>query len=206
MATTHLLAGMLLAMPVVMIAPELATPALLGAAVGSVLPDLDLYVGHRRTLHFPHLALWFVPPAAFVALASAHPAAVALALGVVGMALHARMDIYGGGLELRPWEGGSDRAVYDHLHDRWLPPRRFVRYDGAPEDVAMAVVLAIPLVAVTDEAVRWGILVVVGLSVCYGLVRKPIVDVGVILLHRVPRPLLAVLPMRYLEDELVDGL
>lgn len=206
MATTHLLAGILLAMPVVVLAPDLATPALVGAAVGSVLPDFDLYVGHRRTLHFPHVALWLVPPAAFAALASTHPAAVGLVFLVAAMAIHARMDVYGGGLELRPWEGASDRAVYDHLRDRWIPPRRFVRYDGAPEDVALAVALGVPLLVLTDDLVRGVVAGVVGLSIVYGIVRKPIVDIGVVLLGLAPRALLSVLPMRYLEDELADRL
>lgn len=206
MATTHLLAGVLLALPVVALVPDLGPHALLGAAVGSVLPDFDLYYGHRRALHFPTYGLVAAPIAVAVALVAPRPLVVAGAFAVVAAALHARMDIYGGGLELRPWEGTSTRAVYDHVERRWVPPRRFVRYDGAPEDVAFAALLAVPSLIVLEAELRWGVVALLGLSLVYGLVRKPIVDLGVWLLRHVPTPLLAVLPVRYLEEELADRL
>lgn len=204
MATTHLMAGLLLAIPLAVAFPSLATPILIGAVIGSILPDLDLYYGHRQTLHYPNLGLLAVIPAIAVAVVYPHPFVVALAFVVVTAVLHARMDIYGGGLELRPWAGDSQRAVYDHLNDRWIAPRRFVRYDGAPEDVAFAAVLAVPALVVLDGLLWWLVVAAVGISLLYGLVRKPLVDFGVILLRYVPRPLLAILPMRYLEGELAD--
>lgn len=204
MATTHLLVGLVLALPVVVLVPELATPALAGVAVGSVLPDLDLYAGHRRTLHFPQYALWAVPPAAFLAIVTADPVLVGGAFGVLGLAVHARMDVYGGGLELRPWRGGSERAVYDHANRRWLAPRRLVRYDGAPEDVLLAGALAAPSLLVFEGWPAAAVVGIVALSVVYGLIRKPLVDVGVALLRRLPAPLLAVMPMRYLDGDRID--
>lgn len=206
MVTTHVIAGLLVALPFAVAYPSLATPMLLGATVGSLLPDLDLYYGHRRTLHFPTVGPAAVVPAAIAAVVLTHPVVVAGAFVVLGAALHARMDIYGGGLELRPWAGTSDRAVYDHVSRRWLAPRRFVRYDGAPEDVATAVVLAVPPLLVLDGLLWYLTAGAVVLSLLYGAVRKPIVDLGVVLLRRVPRPVLAVLPMRYLEGELADRL
>ena len=53
MLPTHALAGMALALPVALVAPEYAPAALAAGFVGGVLPDLDLYTGHRKTLHFP---------------------------------------------------------------------------------------------------------------------------------------------------------
>lgn len=206
MATTHLLAGLLIALPVVAAYPSLAIPALVGAIIGSVLPDLDLYYGHRRTLHFPT----YGPLAALVTGAAAivwpGPVTVGVAMAAIGMALHARMDRYGGGLELRPWEGTSDRAVYDHWRGRWHRPRRFVRYDGAPEDVALASVMAVPALLLLEGVVWYGVVAVLAISILYALIRKPIVDLGVLLLRHAPGPMLAVLPMRYLEEELADRL
>lgn len=206
MATTHLLAGLLLALPIAVAYPSLAMPVLIGAAIGSVLPDLDLYYGHRRTLHFPTLGPIAAVPAGFIALVSQHPGVIALAFVVIAAALHARMDIYGGGLELRPWAGTSERAVFDHVGGRWIAPRRLVRYDGAPEDVAMAVLLAMPPLMFLDGPLWYLAAGAVAVSVAYGLVRKPIVDLGVVLLRHTPRPLLSVLPVRYLEGELADRL
>lgn len=206
MATTHLLAGILLALPVAAAYPSLAIPALVGAAVGSLLPDLDLYYGHRRTLHYPTLGPIAATPLAVAAVIHPSPGLVALAFVVVAAAIHARMDIYGGGLELRPWAGTSERAVFDHAAGQWLAPRRFIRYDGAPEDVAFASVLALPSLLVLDGLFMYLVLTALGVSIAYGLVRKPIVDLGVVLLRYFPRPILALLPVRYLEGELADRL
>ena len=57
MATTHALVGVALAVLVGAVFPESAagtslTPVV-AAALGGIFPDLDLYSGHRRTLHFP---------------------------------------------------------------------------------------------------------------------------------------------------------
>lgn len=204
MLTTHLLAGLLLALPIAVAYPSLAVPALIGAAVGSVLPDLDLYYGHRQTLHYPTLGFVAAVPMVLAAVVYPHPWVVAGAFITLTAAVHARMDIYGGGLELRPWAENSQQAVYDHVNDEWIAPRRFVRYDGAPEDVATAMVLAAPPLLLLDGPVWYLVVAAVAVSVVYGLVRKPIVDLGVVLLRHVPRPLLSVLPMRYLEGELAD--
>lgn len=201
MATTHVLAGILLALPVAMAYPSMTGPILVGVALGSVLPDLDLYYGHRRTLHYPTLGLVASPVAVAGAIAVPRPVTVAIAFVVLGATLHARMDEFGGGLELRPWLATSERAVYDHVRDTWRPPRRFVRYDGAPEDVALAGVLAAPGLLVLEGHWWWVIVGALAVSVVYGLLRKHVVDVGLVLLRRLPEVVLLVLPVRYLEEE-----
>ena len=206
MATTHLLAGLLVALPVALVYPSFAMPVLIGAAVGSVLPDLDLYYGHRRTLHYPTIGPVLAIFGAIGAILYPHPWVVATAFVLIGAAIHVRMDIYGGGLELRPWAGTSDRAVYDHLRGEWIAPRRLVRYDGAPEDVLMATTFAVVPLLVLDGLLWYLVAAALVISILYGLVRKPIVDLGVILLRHVPRPILMMLPVRYLEGELADRL
>ncbi len=44
---------MALVLPLVATAPEFASIALVAGLLGGVFPDLDLYAGHRKTLHFP---------------------------------------------------------------------------------------------------------------------------------------------------------
>lgn len=204
MATTHLLIGLLLALPVAVVVPSLAEPILIGTAVGSLLPDLDLYYGHRRTLHYPTVGLLVAIPTLLTAILVLHPFVVAGSAVIIAAVLHARLDIYGGGLELRPWAGESQRAVYDHLRNRWIAPRRYVRYDGAPEDVATAAIIAVPLLLFLDGFLWWIVTAAVLISLVYGLIRKPLVDLGIVILRHVPRPVLSWLPMRYLEDELSE--
>lgn len=199
MATTHALAGLLLAILASFVAP-VETVGVAAALAGGVFPDLDLYAGHRRTLHFP--VYYSVAAAGAVALALLLPGpwTVAAALFLAAAALHSASDVLGGGLELRPWEGGSQQAVYSHYHRRWWKPKRWVRYDGAPEDLGLVVLFAIPAVATFDGLVETVVFAIVAVSAIYVLVRKPLVTVAERLVAALPAHLLDRLPQRFVED------
>jgi len=154
MSPTHIVAGPVLALPVTLLAPELAVDAALAAVCGGVFPDLDLLAGeHRKTLHFPVLAWVPTAPAVLGAVLAPSPWTVAAAWFLLAAAVHAVVDVFGGGYALKPWKGGSERGVYSHRDGRWLRPRRWVRYDGSPEDAAIAVALAVPGVVLYEEPV-----------------------------------------------------
>jgi hypothetical protein len=104
------------------------------------------------------------------------------------------MDAAGGGLEPRPWLGRSDRAVYDHARRRWIAPRRWVRYDGAPEDLLLCVALALPGLAALEGAAETAILLTLGLSAAYTLLRKPLVALAERVCPRIPQDVLDRLP------------
>lgn len=208
MLPTHAVVGLALAAPLVVLAPELAPAALVGALLGSVLPDLDMYAGHRRTLHYPSgyaigaaavVAAIVVVEVAGVAAAMTSPLAVGLAFLLVGAAVHCRMDRYGGGLELRPWEGNSDRAVYDHVKGRWLAPKRWLRYDGAPEDFLLSVGVGLPLLAVLDGPFPWVVLAALLVGGSYALLRRRLADLAPAVFGSVPDPLGEYVPARYRE-------
>lgn len=191
MLPTHVVVGLAVAAPLAVLAPELAPVALWGVLAGSVLPDLDMYVGHRRTLHYPTGYTAAAVVAAFAAVllvvsapgtvagvpAAAGPV-VAVAFLFVGAALHCRMDRYGGGLELRPWEATSDRAVYDHVRGRWRAPKRWIRYDGAPEDLLLAAAVGVPLVGVLGDPFRWAVAAALVVGVTYALLRRRLAAVA----------------------------
>ncbi|GAB7019512.1 metal-dependent hydrolase [Halostagnicola bangensis] len=176
MATTHVFAGLAVVAPVAYAVPELAVPLAVGAICGGLVPDFDLVLEHRRTLHAP--VLGSVAAVGFVALALLAPTAATAALAAFAVAawLHAMSDALGGGPEMDPWNDRSDRAVYDHVRARWIRPRRWIRYDGAPEDAALAIALAVPGLLVFEG---WISAVIVGglvLSVGYAAVRRRIVE------------------------------
>ncbi|WP_311173154.1 metal-dependent hydrolase [Halobellus ordinarius] len=210
MATTHALAGVALATLLGVLFPESAAGTsvipIAAAALGGLFPDFDLYAGHRRTLHFP--VYFSVAAAAAVLVAVAATAfvpaaaliAVSVALFLSAAAVHSGMDALGGGLELKPWLGNSERAVYSHYHRRWLRPRRWVRYDGAPEDLLVAVAFALPAVAVYDGSVQTGVLAAVGVSAVYVLLRKPMVIVTQAVVDALPASVVTRLPARFVED------
>lgn len=199
MLPTHLLMGLLLALPVAIVAPEFAGPALLGGAVGGIFPDFDMYAGHRKTLHFPVSYAALSGVAGLLAIAAPSTATVALASGSAAAAVHCLADVFGGGLELRPWEATSDRAVYDHVRGRWIAPRRWIRYDGAPEDLLLSAVVALPLLVALDRPVTWGIGAALAVAVVYAAVRRILPLVAIVLVSRLPATLRSRLPARYLD-------
>lgn len=66
--------------------------------------------------------------------------------------------------------------MYLHPRNRWLAPKRWVRYDGAPEDLVLTGVLSVPGLLLFEGPVRT--LTVAGLvvGVVYTVVRKRVPD------------------------------
>jgi hypothetical protein len=179
MATTHAAVGLLLALPVTVLAPDLAPAAALAGMAGGVFPDLDLLAGvHRKTLHYPdYYWLGALPALVAVALAPG-PVTVAVAFFLLAAAVHSVSDAFGAGTEPRPWERTSREAVYLHSRSRWIEPRYWVRYDGAPEDYLLTVVLFLPGLVAFGPAVRRLTLACLLVGGAYTLVRKrlPVVE------------------------------
>lgn len=197
MLPTHVVIGLLIATPLLVVAPDLAPAGLAGAVIGSILPDLDMYAGHRRTLHYPTGYALGAIPVALVAAVVTTPIAVTAAFLLIGAAAHCRMDRYGGGLELRPWERTSDRAVYDHVKGRWQPPKRWIRYDGAPEDFLLTAIVGVPLFFVLDGVFEWVITAALVVAAVYAVLRRRLPDLAPTVLAYVPEPLLERVPIRY---------
>ncbi|PCR91493.1 hypothetical protein [Natrinema ejinorense] len=175
MATTHVFAGLAVVAPVAYVAPEFAVALAVGAILGGLAPDFDLVGTHRRTLHFPVGGLAVAGPA--VVVAAVVPSSTTLAVAAfAGTAwLHAVSDAVGGGPEMDPWNERTERAVYDHVRGRWIRPRRWIRYDGAPEDAALGTALGIPALVVFEG---WLTAVIIGslaVSVVYALFRRRLV-------------------------------
>ncbi|WP_049922648.1 hypothetical protein [Halopiger djelfimassiliensis] len=201
MATTHVFAALAVAVVVAAVAPQFAGVVAAAAILGGLFPDFDLVAGHRRTLHFPVYYAVFAVLAGLVAAIVPTDVTVGLAAFLLAAALHSGADLLGGGLELKPWRATSDRAVYSHYHGRWLAPRRWVRYDGAPEDLALAAVLALPALFVFDGRVRSVVIVMLVVSIGYTVVRKRLANAGEWLFGRVPASVLSVVPQRVVPVE-----
>ncbi|MFB6269350.1 MAG: metal-dependent hydrolase [Halobacterium sp.] len=197
MATTHAFVGLAVATLVSLVVPEYGATLAVAGLAGGVFPDLDLYAGHRRTLHFPvYYAVAAVPAAVFAVLA---PGAwtVGAAVFLAAAALHAASDALGGGLELKPWEATSDQAVYSHFHGRWMRPRRFVRYDGAPEDFAVGALFAVPAALAFGPRIQRLVAAALLVSAGYVVVRKRLPAMASWLSARVPESLKRHVPERF---------
>ena len=197
MLPTHVLAGMLLAAPLAFLVPELAPIGFAAGFLGGLTPDLDMYVGHRRTLHYPVYYPLIAVPALLAAILAPTPVTVGLAFFLLGAAFHSVTDMYGGGLELRPWEGNSDKAVYDHHRKRWIAPRDGVRYDGAVEDFAICVALSIPLFLLLDGPLRQLVVATVIVAAVYAVLRRRLADAAAVFFPLLPAVLDPYVPERY---------
>mgnify|MGYP006276715647 CR=1 FL=1 len=199
MATTHVLAGVAVGLGALALAPE-AGPVVLAGALGGLAPDLDLLGEHRKDLHFPGYGSVAAAVAVVAAMIAPSPVTVSLAAFLVAAAIHAVSDAFGGDLTLRPWEATGDRAVYEHLRGRWHRPRRWVRYDGAPEDFLLGVALALPALAGLDDPAQAAVVGLVVVSGVYALARRSLVDAGERLVAVAPDPVLAAVPETLIED------
>lgn len=199
MAPTHAVLAALTAVPLLVVVPELAAIGALAAMLGGILPDLDLYSGHRKTLHYPVYGSLAALVAVPVAAVFPTTGTVVATMVLVGAALHAVTDIAGAGLELRPWEGQSSRAVYNHFHDRWETPMRLVRYDGAPEDVLLAAGATAIITTVFSGPVVAIAVALLGVGVVYAVLRKPLARLAAAVFPRLPPALHPYLPDRYFE-------
>jgi hypothetical protein len=109
---------------------------------------------------------------------------------------------------LRPWEGTSDRAVYDHYRGQWIAPRRWVGYDGSPTDLLLSGALAVPLLSTVDGVFRLAIAAALAVAVVYTAVRRVLPTLAERLVDEfgavLPAVVLAQLPTRYQEGTGLD--
>ncbi len=175
MAPTHVVVGAILAMPILVLSPGYAVTAALAAIAGGIFPDFDLFFGrHRRTLHFPGGYWALATPILGWAVLEPGTATVAAAFFLTAAGIHSLQDWFGAPPEARPWESTSNKAVYSHLTGQWLPPKRWVRYDGAPEDLAITVGLGVPGIVLFDSPVSVLLIISVAIGVVYASIRKHI--------------------------------
>lgn len=176
MATTHAYAGLAIVAPIAYAVPEFGLPLAIGALVGGVAPDLDLVFDHRRTLHFPVYGGAVAIPA--IALATLAPSGITAAIAAFALAawVHAASDALGSGPEMDPWKNPREEAVYDHFGGRWVRARKYVRYDGAPEDFALGAAFAVPALVVFDGPIRVAIVAGLVPALGYTVFRRRIAD------------------------------
>jgi hypothetical protein len=204
MLPTHALGGMTLALSAAFVAPEFTGVALVAGFLGGILPDLDMYSGHRKSLHYPVYYSVLVLPALAIAGLSPSVTTVFIVFLLLGAAAHSVADILGSGLELRPWEATSNRAVYDHYRNHWIAPRHWIRYDGSPGDLLVSITLAVPLLIALDGLLHQIVIVTLAVAFVYTAVRRllPTLAAAIVndlLTPRLPDHLLTYVPTRYRE-------
>lgn len=197
MGITHMLAGLVIALPLLSVFPEQAVSLFVVGVVGGIFPDFDLYFGHRKTLHFP---VYYGIPAVILGISGFVTMDPLILLGFLFVSaawLHSVMDILGSGVELRPWEATSDQAVFNHYREKWIKPRRLVEYDGSPGDLFLAGAFGIPLLIGFSSPVDSYIGVLLVIGIVYTVCRKQLAAVAEWIVHHLPDKIHAYIPPRY---------
>lgn len=170
MLFTHILAGALIGLPAAGLYGSAVVPLVVAGAIGGLVPDIDMVLEHRRTLHFPVIGTG-VAIVLLVAGAWMGSVVQLLAVFMAAVAVHSLMDVLGGGKELRPWERTDPRASFDHLHGEWFMARRLV-HDGSRGDLLLYALCALPLWYWGPAVFRPWIMVMSVMAAGYTLVRK----------------------------------
>lgn len=197
MGITHMLAGVLIALPFLSVFPDHTMSLFIVGMIGGIFPDFDLYTGHRKTLHFP---VYYGIPGVVLGIIGLVTMEffVLLAFIFVSAAwLHSVMDILGSGIELRPWEGTSNKAVFDHHNKKWIQPRRVISYDGSPGDLFLAAALGIPLLIGFSPPVDSYIGVLLVIGIVYAVCRKRLANTAAWIVQRLPHSIHTLIPPRY---------
>ncbi len=176
MAVTHALIGLLLAISSAWIWPEMIFYAALGGFIGGIFPDLDLAFNHRKTFHFPVIFSIVTLVAGTATLFNPSNLTIAVFYFFLSATIHSWIDIFGGGLEARPWIPSDDRGVYSHTLGKWFEPRRWIRYDGSPEDLVLSTAIAVPCYLFYSGLFQDIVVLTVLTGGIYTLLRKKIVD------------------------------
>lgn len=176
MAVTHALMGLLLGISSSLFWPEMIFYAAIGGLAGGIFPDLDLAFNHRKTFHFPVIFSIVTLLTGIFTLFNPTAVAIAAFYFFLSAAVHSWIDMFGGGLEARPWIPSDDRGVYSHTLGKWFKPRRWIRYDGSPEDFVLSSVIAVPCYLFYTGILQDLILLMLLVGGTYSLLRKKIVD------------------------------
>ena len=171
MTPNHGTAGLLLSLTVTRWHPELAVIVAVSAFVGGILPDADLKLTHRKTLHYP--AYYGIVTLVFLVLAViSNSVVVVVGLYFFGAAaLHCYAD-YFVGIEKPSDETDGDGVLYLHPRKKWVGPKEIIKYAGSPGDLLVGILLAVPPLLYYGDLPFWLTVLSVSGSLLYFVKRQ----------------------------------
>jgi hypothetical protein len=149
MISTHVLMGANLGLIIGMFEPSLGTAAIAAGVLGSIIPDLDMMAEHHRTLHRPFQFLGVTGALYLIFTATASNLAAFTLFTAAAASLHSFSDILSQGKTKHPEVKKDERAVYNHLGNKWMKPKRIIN-EASSRDLAATTILAIPLLTLLD--------------------------------------------------------
>mgnify|MGYP006265906321 CR=1 FL=1 len=189
MLPTHIIVGMFLSLSVLYIEPNYINSVILVSIFGSLIPDLDMYYGHRKTLHYPVFCSIATLLSFCILIFITNIYSISLFFFFMTLSIHPLLDILSSGLEIRPWENTSKKAVYNHYSKQWIAPLHIIPYDGSKEDLSVLLILSIPLMVYLGQPFYSLIIVLNIIGILYTLSRK--------ILPEFIKPVIKIVPDNY---------
>jgi hypothetical protein len=171
MIFTHVLLGALIGAVYSLLASDYTTVAVFAGILGGGSPDLDMALTHRKSFHYPIISSVIAVIAGVLVVLVPSVWTVFLFFFLLAAAVHSVTDILGGGKEMRPWLEMDERAVYNHITDEWVRPRRII-YDGSISDLAISVITAAVLFYLLPSSFDPLIATILGLGIVYAILRR----------------------------------
>lgn len=174
MLPTHILVSILFMLPLITLFPEYTHIIIYSSIIGGIFPDLDMLIGqHRKTLH--NISLYILILLGSIPIYIIYPPlGIILFIVSIVASIHMGFDVLSGGLERKPWLKTSNKAIYNHLTDEWIPPKHTFDYDGSYKDLSFAILLSIVIytynIQVNYINIFLGLLL--SISILYTFTRK----------------------------------
>lgn len=148
--------------------------------LGSIFPDLDLFIGqHRKSLHYP--AIGFLILVWSISLILYSETAILVILFIFCFWIHALLDVIGGGLSRTPWDNANSPTVFNHYRKRWIKQddvKPALKYDGSPLDLTLSMILAIFVYTMTQSTyITYILLIMLFIGLIYTVTRKYLIQI-----------------------------
>lgn len=163
MLPTHILAGGSLGLLLSFTAPEMRFTLIIAGMLAAVLPDLDMFFEHRKTLHRPIEFFLMLIVVSSIFMITGSPLFLILSVILGSVNLHVAYEIFGNGKTMNTELKHDDRCVYDHWNGEWIKPLMIIT-TGSSKDLALAVVSSLPLLLYQKGSVLTITLVVLSLG------------------------------------------
>ena len=144
MLPTHIVMGGFIGLVLSLIDPSKASLYIYIGMFAGIIPDFDIFLEHRKTLHRPLEYLMVFTALVFSYALFQLNSVLALAALFGSMSIHCIFELFGQGKTMNPDLKTDDRGVYNHLAQNWLKPKRIVKV-GSMKDLLILTVFSIPL-------------------------------------------------------------
>ncbi len=171
MYTTHILIGMLIGSSAKFWAPEFVFYAVIGGIFGALIPDLDIKLVHRKTLHMPVYYSILAVLVCSTLLISVNTFNLFLSSMSISLAVHSVGDVFSGGLAPQEEKKIAKYPIYDHLRNKWIS-KPVIRYDGSPEDTFISLVSGLATIQLLTGYIRYLAVLMILLSLIYYTFRR----------------------------------